>query len=110
MAVFRESSPHLHMDRGLLKEMGDKMHALGHCTRCPRETPSQPQGKPGARVELFGDGLRWVMIEYGAWAPVIEYVAPTPAGTNRVPVKKTMSLRDIAKRSRCEQRKLPSFC
>ena len=42
-------------------------------------------------------------------APVIEYVAPTTAVTIHVPVKKTMSLRIIAKRSRCEQRKLPPF-
>ena len=39
-----------------------------------------------------------------ASAPVIEYIAPTPAVAIRVPAKKTMSLRDIAKRPSCEQR------
>ena len=37
-------------------------------------------------------------IEYGAWAPLIDNVAPAPAVTIGVPAKKTMSLRDIAKR------------
>ena len=47
--------------------------------------------------------------EYVGCAPVIECVAPTTAVTIHVPVKKTMSLRIIAKRSRCEQRNLQPF-
>ena len=48
--------------------------------------------------------------EYVGYAPVIEQLAPTSAVTIRVPVKQTMSLRVIANRPRCEQRKLPPSC
>ena len=47
--------------------------------------------------------------EYVASAPPIEYMAPTPAVTVLVPAEKTLSLRDIARRSSCEQRESYQF-
>ena len=60
-------------------------------------------------VPLNGYSASTPVNEYVEYALVIEYVAPTSAVLIRVPVKKTMGLRDIAMRSWCEQRKLLPF-